>query len=215
MTFAEIVARVRKGVQRDDLVDEYPDFVNEALMEIQQKRSWSFMKTTLEPLTLLAGDKTVALPADFKEFQNIRPPVHLILEDPAQPLNSIYKPIEVVYEHEEQRRVWSFGGLVWTMRLFMERVGTTATLGMVVPAEEDINLRVKYFAYLPALVNDNDTSPFIDAFPHMVLSAAKQNAFSTINDPFKDQMEADFQARFADAVRQDAYSEVAGRELRM
>ncbi|MEI6196620.1 MAG: hypothetical protein WCS42_20070 [Verrucomicrobiota bacterium] len=65
MVFNDLIKRLTSGVQRDDLVDSYPGILNEALMEIQRRRSFQCMKKLDEfvipsgqrsvPLTLLAG----------------------------------------------------------------------------------------------------------------------------------------------------------------
>lgn len=212
MTFAQFKDRLHKGVLRDDLVDSYGDFTNEALKEIQDRRSFSFMKRRID-LTIPAGsgNETVALPAGFKELQK-RPAVHFITDDGG------LIPAEVVSEEEQLRRVWAFGGtpiMTWPPRIFFERNETGAVLGLVEPVTQPMNLRVKYYAFLPNLVEDTDTSPFIDNYLAMVLSKAKSIAFSGINDEASRLFDAEFEIKLASASRQDAYSEVAGRETRM
>jgi hypothetical protein len=49
----------------------------------------------------------------------------------------------------------------------------------------------------------------------MVLAKAKSIAFSDINDEASRLFDGEFEIKLAEAIRQDAYSEVAGRELRM
>lgn len=60
---AYLVSRVGKGILRDDLAASYPDFINEALIEIQNRRSFTMMKNTtfvsVQPGILTAGGNLV------------------------------------------------------------------------------------------------------------------------------------------------------------
>lgn len=61
--FAYVKTRVFQGVLRDDLTAQYGDFVNEALREIQNRRSWTWMKgttfVTVNPGVQAAGGNLV------------------------------------------------------------------------------------------------------------------------------------------------------------
>lgn len=226
MTFLGMRNLVYAGVKRDDLNASYGDFVNQAIREIENKRSWTQMKQTVE-VTLLANTFTVNLPADFKEMQNVRPPVHQkLIAGGIDPLTGlpisvdqiVWRPVSVVYEHQEIHRIWSFGGLVGYIRMFLEKNpdgSGTSILGLEVPAISNLTFRVKYYRYLPNLVNDTDTSPFIDAYPQMVLDKAKEIAFDSINDPYADRMAERFTTKFMEAAMQDARSDVTGRAMHM
>lgn len=65
LDFSYVKARVLQGILRDDLTAQYGDFVNEALREIQNRRSWTWMKNTVfltvNPGVLGAGGNTVPL----------------------------------------------------------------------------------------------------------------------------------------------------------
>ena len=220
MTFSKLQDRLYKNIQRDDfLVANSPDlnygtFINDGLQEIQKRRSWSYMKKSVD-LTIASGQNEIALPDDFKELQNVHSPVNVVLTDP-NVTGDVLKPVEVVYEEDELRRVWAFGGLVWTVRTFLERFGNSAKLRIVVPAAEDIKFRVKYFGYLPALSDDSDESVLEVTYPRMVLAKSKAVAFFEINDgEAESASNTEFEKQFAAAAIQDSRSDVSGRETRM
>lgn len=218
MNFAQFKTRLGLGVQRDDRASSYGDYVNEALREIQNRRSWTVMKKTtptsgvgLITIGPGSGNNTVSLPSDFKELQK-RSPVHYITDE------GNFIPAEVVTEAEQIRRVWAFNGTpvtTWPPRVFYERNASGAVLGIIEPTTQAMNFRVKYYAYLPDLSADSDTSPFITLYPKMVIAKAKAIAFSEINDEAAAGFENEFEKKWIEAVRQDAFSEVSGRELRL
>lgn len=157
-------------------------------------------------------DQVAVMPTNFKELQR-RQPVSFVSDDGS------FVPAEVVYEHQEIFRVWAFGGcpiITWPPRLYMDkRSDKQMVLGLLNPIDRQFNIRAKYFKYLPDLVADGDTSPFIDAYPEMVLDKAKAVAFSDINDESTALFEGAFERKLLDAIRRDAYSEVVGRDLHL
>ena len=212
MNFSDMQARLGIGVLRTDLAPSYGEFINEALMEIQNRRSWTCMKV-LELVTLGPSEEygIVALQSNFKELQP-EPAINYVTDDGG------LIPAKVVFLEQEIHRVWAWSGapmFTWPPRVFLIRQATETDIGIVEPLIEAINLSVGMFAYLPPLVNPTDLSPFITAYPMMVLAKAKSIAFSAINDPISNQFEIEFEAKFRTAAYQDAYSEVAGRRLRM
>jgi hypothetical protein len=220
MNFADMQAAVKQGVLRNDL--SYDGFVNAALREIQNRRSWSFMRTRAT-VTLLAGQTSVALPADYKELQNVRPAVTLAIQDPAVPGGAVAKPVNVVTESEQVRSAWNFDITMFPlMSVFLTEesdlttYGTQVkTLGIVIPGTQDLVFNVRYYRFFPDLVNDNDTNQFMIQYPEMVELKAKTKAFNRINDPAAGQTEQLFGEQFGVAMRQDAYKDTTGRENRM
>jgi hypothetical protein len=213
MDFADIKARISRGVQRADLAASYGDYVNEALREIQNRRSWTDMKFTVN-VALPASDNenTVTIASDFKELQKT-PAVYFVTDDGG------LIPAETVFESQQIYRVWVFWGtpiVTWPPRIFFERNGTSAVIGMVEPRTEDFNFRVDYFRYLPDLVNDTDTSPLLTAYPEMVLAKSKVIAFTDINDEEAMALhEGIYEKKFMEGARKDAYAEVRGRTLHL
>lgn len=209
---------------RADLASDYPNFINEALVEIQNRRSWTCMKVT-EPVTIQPGSgfQTAVLQNNFKELRHRGSAVNFVADDGG------FIPATIVFAEEEIWRVWAFGGapvFVWPPRIFLIRgapspdqlaagFSTSARLGILEPMIEAINLQVNMFAYLPLLVNPTDVSPLALAYPNMVLDKAKAIAFDGINDDEFNKAEAKFEKKFREAAYQDAFSENAGRVLRM
>ena len=220
MTKTELIELIDIGVLRYDLVAKYPTFLNLALREIQNLRSWSFMKKRdIFPIT--SGTSVLTLPANFKELQNLRPPVHIRLSDPSFG-TFVYKPVTVVTENQERARIWSFGAVTWDARLSLKKEGTTATLELVDLASEDLNFEVKYYQYLPDLTADSDESSIANAYPWMVVTKAKEHAFRAINDfTMVEAMREEFMSAdgkgglFREAVRQDSRVDIAGLDTRM
>jgi len=216
-TYKGMQDRLYRQVQRADLLADgmYGVFINEALREIQNRRSWSVMKNTVD-IHIPNGSATVSdFPTDFKEFQNLRPPMSIVLTDPSTD-SEVLKPIDVVDELQELRRVWNFGGLVWTLRVIADQNTGTTSVSIIVPAAEDLTLRMKYYRYLPLLTGDNDTNWFLQNFPRVVWSKAKANAFYEINDTkAEDDAGREFESELQRAMRQDAWSAVAGMSARM
>jgi hypothetical protein len=220
MTFAELQAAVKQGVLRNDL--SYDTLVNAALREIQNRRSWSFMRTRAM-VTLPAGQTSVALPADYKELQNVRPAVTLAIQDPAVPGGAVAKPVNVVTESQQVRSAWNFDLTLFplmTVFITQESSQTTPgtlinTLGIVIPGTQDLVFNVRYYRFLPDLVADGDSNQFTIQYPEMVELKAKTKAFNRINDPAAGQTEQLFGEQFLVAVRQDAYKDTTGRENRM
>jgi hypothetical protein len=223
MDFSDMQARLSRAVLRADLEPDYGNFINEAIVEIENMRSWTFMKVT-ETVVLGPGDgfEKAPLVSNFKELRRA-PAINFIADDGGM------IPAVTVFEEEEIFRVWAWGGapmFIWPPRVFMLRgpasptqlaTGQTiaASIGIIEPLIEQFNISVNLFGYLPLLVNDTDLSPFITAYPNMVLEKAKEIAFSGINDAAAAAAAAEFQRKYDKAASQDAYSEVAGRRLRM
>lgn len=297
--FTFLQARVNKGLQRDDLIDDVPNFINEALIEIQDRRSWRQQKHTTfvtitpgvlgsggnvvplgsvwpsssgtltfvisgfaigaryfynpgnstgisadgtnpisapdgfftavqESYTLLADaevamtvitaavisaglDQVAALPPDFKELQP-RTSVDYVTDD------GQYIPAEVVFEWQQIYRVWAFAGCpfgIWPPRVYYDRRDDKAILGILEPLTRHFNLRVKYYRYLPPLVNPTDVHPIAAQWPNMVINLAKAIGFRDINDPESEALRSQFEDEFVTAMRSDAYAETRGRDTHL
>ena len=211
-TFAQFKTRLAANVLRSDLTNFYGQYINEALQEIQNRRSWLQMKAEVN-LSVPVGDgrETVTLPANFKELQH-RTAVEYLADDGG------FIPADVVTEEQQIFRVWAFGGTpisTWPPRVFLLRQATSSLLGVLEPLIQPFNFRVRYYGYLPDLVADADMSPLINAYPQMVLAKSTSIAFTEINDPIAVEFETLYEKKLAEAVRQDAFSETAGRINRM
>lgn len=214
MTFTQLQARLYKTIQRDDFLatsdpdTNYGTFINEAIRECENRKSWTLMKQSVDSV-ITAGNSSVDLPADFKALQNLRPPVHLVLTD-------ILRPVNVTFAEVEYRRLWIMSGVPWEVQCWIERSADAATLNIGSQASEALTFRVKYYGYSPAMTDDAATNPLELAFPRMVMTKAKEIAFEAIND-FEAQAAAAaaFELLFIRASTQDNVSDVSGRETRM
>ena len=81
MNFGQMQGRLSTAVLRADLEPSYGDFINEALVEIQNRRSWTCMKVT-EPVALGPGPgfETVVLETNFKELRR-EPSINFVADD--------------------------------------------------------------------------------------------------------------------------------------
>jgi hypothetical protein len=230
MTFTDIIQRLTIGVLRDDLVSTYPSFINEALVEIQRRRSWQCMKqldfftipNNLSAIPLATNDNGAA--TNFKELTLQDSPIHLKAQDlvltpcDVWPLEKVLRRqarlisnsiLYSVYMHPDTTRRVS-------VPVYVQWTGGNPTLNILFAANGALPFQVSYYGYLPDLVvGTNETNEFTLHFPEMVVSKAKAIAFAAINDPMAADFEALFEKKFMEAAAKDAYQEIAGLQLRM
>lgn len=219
---SKLKARVKLGVQRSDVEaasSGYADFVNQAVKELCDKRSWDCMKTQ-DDFTILQNTKTIALPETFKELQPRNAngsPISYVLNDPSNP-GAVF-PVEGSFEAQEIRRLWQFGGLVsfWFghMRAYLKVDSSGAVLGIATPAPEALTFRVDYYGYLPDLEAEGDTSPLAEAYPEMVIAKAKELALASINDAAALGNAQYCEGKFREASAKESHAALAGLNLRM
>lgn len=234
MTVPQIIQRLTIGVMRDDLVPLFPDFVNEALIEIQRRRSWQIMRTRAQ-FTVKTGTSSVSLAVDdnsnttnFKELTGDQSPVHLLNAN----LDSLQVPCEVwtrekilrrqarlisnsllysVYSHPETaRRV--------QIPVWIDMLNEQPVLNILFNAQDNMPFIVSYYGYLAAPTNDGANTNhnyFTDFYSEMVVAKAKSLAFAAINDPAMADFEGVFEKKFKEAAANDAYHSIAGLFLRM
>lgn len=220
MNFLQLQARLYKTIQRDDFLSSndasvnYGTFINEAIQECGNRKNWTVMKATTD-LVITAGTSAVELPTDFKALQNLRPPLHIVFNDPNAG-GEILKPVNVTWAEVEYRRLWLVGGLAWDVQTWIERTSTTPILNIASQAGEDLTFRLKYYAYMPVLASDQATNPLELKYPRMVMAKAKEIAFEAINDwEAMAAAGAVFEQLFVRASTQDNIDDVSGREARM
>lgn len=232
MTLADIVARLTIGVMRDDLVALYPGFINEALTEIQRRRSWQCMRA-VNFFTILNGASTVSLlTADgavatrFKELSIGKSPVHLQF---TQAGSTLLTPCDVWPREKLLRRqarlisnsllysVYSNPSVALRTQVpvYVDWQAGQPVLNILFPAQSDLPFSVSYYGYLADLAANGDSNEFTLHYPEMVVNKAKAIAFAAINDPMASDLELLFEKKFTEAAAQDAYQAVAGMDLRM
>ena len=224
---SRLLARIGVGVLRSDLAaasnggnaaTPYIGYLNDALKEIQDMRSWTCMKKD-GVVTIAQGLKSVSMPGDFKELQpKIEgSPVNFILQDPNNP-GALFS-VPVIFEQQAIRKLFLFAGMgtYYGVRLqvFLKRDSTGVILGIEQPAFQDLNFRVSYMAYLPPVLLPTDTNPISDAWPAMVIAKAKALAFSDINDPASRDLEMVAVLKFKQASIEDSRADLVGRDFHM
>jgi len=212
MTLDQLNARMKLGVARPDLtVDgntDYSVFLNTAQREICKRRSWKFMKASAD-VTIPAGQTSVALPANFKELTRDKSPVQVVSGD-AAPV-----PVDVWTMEKLKRRVRS--QLSTQTACAVDFTFSPPKLETLIePSDEDLVFEISHYKYLDDLGPSNTSNALTNDYPEMLLARAKSLAFAAVND---DAMVADmeklFEKKFGEAAGHDAYSALAGIDLRM
>lgn len=230
MTFSDIIQRLTIGVLRDDLVSTYPSFINEALTEIQRRRSWQCMKqldlftvhNNATGVSLNTNDSGAA--TNFKELTLQESPIHLKAQDLTLTPCDVWTLEKVlrrqarlisnsilytVYSHPDTTRRVS-------VPVYVQWIGGNPTLNILFAASGDLPFQVSYYGYLPDLVvGSNETNEFTLRYPEMIVNKSKAIAFAAVNDPIAGDFEALFEKKFSEAAAKDAYQEIAGLQLRM
>lgn len=176
MNLSQILAQMAVTIDRPELADTYVDSVNRALREIQDLHSWDEMKKTASAGTVTAGSAFLDLPADFKELQNGRFPT--IVDE----LTSGGRHNYAVYSTTEIERLRA--SLRPSRHFILEqRSGAVTRLQLTEAKAEDLQVQVKYFAYLPEFVEGSITTHLLaTAYPNMVLSKSLSLFFQSLND---------------------------------
>jgi hypothetical protein len=208
MNLSDLNARMVLGVNRSDLADSggnYTQFLNDAQREICRMRSWQWMKEK-ETLTLTAGQTTLELPTNFKEFTSPNSPVHILVQ-------GLEIPVDVWTPEKHKRRVRSL--LSTQFACHLDDTVTPKVLNFVEDLTEDADFVVRFYGYLDDLSEDNPSNNLTTDYPDMLLAKAKALAFAAINDPVAADLETYFDLKFKPAAAADAYAQVAGTQLRM
>lgn len=222
-----LLRRLETGFDRDDLSDRYRDYINTALHEIYNQRSFQDMRHRVN-IVLPSGQIRVRLPADYKELATERSPISVIDQ-----YNNT-QPCDVLEQHQLERFNARFTGYPYPSygNVFPASLGLRTRLPVFIDeddqtkflsistnpqwtAGEDLNFQVTYYRYLPPLLEGTDTNGIVRKYFEMVVDKSKSIAFSDINDPIAEQFDKAFEKKMEYASKQDAYSRLAGRRLQM
>jgi hypothetical protein len=207
MNFTVLQAKVSKGVQRSDLATDIPDYINEAIREIEKRRSFTAMKAEAT-LTMSVGTSSATLPADFKELQNPREAVFI------QGTDGSLLPVEVVSREQELQKFATLGSGYYA-RVYLDTLGTVKTIKIAGAADGVFTFVVRYYKFLPDLATGTDTNFFTNEYPRLIITKAKSLALSEVNDPIVGELEMLFEKMYREAVADDAKRDVSGLSLRM
>lgn len=229
MTFSDLKTRVALGVQRSDLTATLPAIINEALREIQRRRSWVVMHN-VGNFTIPNGSSNKSLLTDdtptatnFKELTIETSPIHLKGSD------EVYTPCEVWTREKVLRRqarlisnsllysVYSHPNNTRRVQVpvYIDWEAGTPFINVLFSASSALQFAVSYFGYLADLSADGDRNELTDSYPEMVVNKSKAIAFAAVNDPMTEEFEVLYEKTFKEAAAQDAYKAVAGLDLRM
>lgn len=176
MNLAQILNQLAVTVDREDISGTYVDFVNQALVQIQDLHSWDEMKKTSVAGTILAGVTFLDLPADFKEFQNGRFPTIVDEATSGGRHNyAVYSVSEVEKLRPSLRPARHF--------VYEQRSGEVSRINLSEAKTEDLQVQAKYYAYLPELAEGDVTEHLLlSSYPNMVLSKTLSLVFQSLND---------------------------------
>ncbi len=181
LTFQSVIDKLTETIQRDDLVPDYLDFVNEAVHELALAHSFEQMKA-IGTGTVAPGTTRAQLPPDFKELQDGRYPV----------FDSVAGSLVPVFTRPEIEKLLGNSnalGFVPPICYIYTQDFTAgqASFNLDLPAPDPNNvshlLTMNYFAY-PAIQTDpTQTTPLITYYFNMVFQKSASLAFDSINDP--------------------------------
>lgn len=213
----------------EPLMGTIPALINEALNQIQQRRSFNCMRTTF-PFTLnvsgsALGPYTQVLPANFKESQSgyttlrnvsteqyIGAPWRIWTKQEVQRNNLLGVNVSdrMAYIDQDSTGVWT---------MYFPGPLTQGYLTPIPDFEFDI------FAYLPAVAADTDENDLMRKYPMLVIEYAKWLVFSLGSDDESKTAKVDamsmingrpgFPGYFAQASNDDASHKIRGRTSRM
>jgi hypothetical protein len=227
MTLCDIINRVRLGVQRDDLGDQYRNFVNEAIAELEKLRDWSWSHT-LTVINWPQGAATQHMPLDFKAFGEI--PAAFVIDPAYNPPNKW--PVRLEHRSKFYNTgllagpYWSSspntgvnGWGAYTPRanfpMWYDFIDGLGTLGLVGPPNLPISFEVSYYRKQPTLLDNSASNPFTVNEPLLVIAKAKAIAFSAINDPLAATFLQETDYLYKLARERDERIRLAGVRLRM
>lgn len=213
MNLGEMKALVHHATKNDVLLGVFPTLINQALRQIQQRRSFRNMKRTLQ--TLVGGGYSVGvLPPDFKEPQR-----------GTHPLRVSDSTVDSNYRHawkliSKQEASWINGrGLGYNVAYLDTTDGVNWSVNLTAPAASNIYCFLDSYVFSLDLTSDADTHYLITNYPQMVLEKTKSLAFA-LEDAEKNQRnleisEMRFLEEFKVAAADDSSREVSGRNFRM
>jgi len=220
MTLADMQSLVHHATKKDGLLGAIPTLMNDALKQIQQRRSWSCMKNMIT-LTIPSGQSSVALPATFKCPQRGKNPLK-----GSNPLSVVGYVPWVLVTKQELERLQMIGQTTTDRRASIFQEGGVWKLtmagylaGFVFSAPYDTTFNLDAYSYLPKLTAAADTNDFLEQYPQMVLELTKELVYALDDSDDNDDAIQRAHSRYDDEFQRcsidDANREVSGRDIRM
>lgn len=219
LTFEDIRRRVKIGVDRDDLEDLYNDYINQAIREVENRRSFSYMKKSA-PVTINPNEQTVSMPDDFKELVRQTSPIVRVtdtnLGTPA------ITPCAIYSRQRLESMNSSFGTLIAQTSGREQKVSILVDvdadkwfISLLSPSLEVINFRVNYYGYSERLTDNDAEHPLFTYYPNLVVAGTKYMIFQDINDPQKNETEQEFERQLLKAKGTDSIISFSGFDSHM
>lgn len=192
-----------------------------ALKYIQQRRSWSCMKTALPTIVMTAPATSIELPSNFKELQTGDAPIRVMCTEVglARPIPCI---VMTKREIERDYSKFAYGVLsTWyrfqTQRLpvYMDQSGGVWTINIIFQPQPALNFLVDCYSFLPTPQANDDTNFFLSNYEEMAMAKAKEIVWASVNDEFAEEQAALFSREFKRAAHDDSYRLTRGVEMRM
>lgn len=216
MNLKDLIHVLEVGVNRNDLEGDYPNWVNQALLSITQDNNWNCMRTS-DDFTILTGQTSVALSSDFKGLTQKRSPVGLV--DSASGGRIMPCDVRFLEDIERPNAFLSIPRSTTFTRfgpdVYLHNDGNRWFLNVIDATSQDLVFRVKYFRFLPKLINDTDSNHMTETYPEMVKAKVRSVGFEEIGDPMAATAEATYELKKKKAINHDRRAWLAGRRLQM
>lgn len=209
MNLGELISLAHHAAKVDALYGAIPGFVNDTLRDIQQRRSWLCMRAT-ESVTISSGTSSANLNSLFKEPRGGKHSLRGLDSSTGS-----YIPWELLARQElEDLNVIGLGAA--ERRAYIDFGSGVQTLNLPENAAEDLTFELQSYRFLADLSDDSDTNYFTTNYPQLVLEGVKARLLAADDDTQRaDLAEIRFAQQFTSASRDDAYRQVAGRNIRM
>lgn len=229
MTLEEAVSIVNQATKLDATLGLYPRYINTALREIQQKRSFFGMQRTIE-VTIPAQQEYALLPDTYKEPQ--RGPHPLRGRTSQEP--SGFTQWRLLTKQEVKEVFNAVGGFAtgwggsWGYN-WDDAAGRIAyvdyrsednafALYLPGPPQQNLTLHFDVYSFLDDLVNPTDTNWLMQQYPQCVLHRTRALLWEMEDDSPEGEAKAEvaqarFEREFQRASYDDASRRFAGRSV--
>lgn len=217
MNKGDLIRYLERSVNRPDMEDAYPDWINQGLRSIYQDHSFLCMK---DRITVVIPNQatSVALPNNFKELQAERSPIYMQGQDGS------LLPCHITREATERRLLTANQTIVVPtnpstlfrdLPVWLDWDANDAFLHLLYPTTGDTSFVIKCFNYLTDLEADTDQNYITRFYVEMVKTKVAAVAYEELRDPEWRDQEALYVERLKKAKADDLYRAQKGRITQM
>lgn len=218
MTLAKLKRMLSESFMRTDLEHNYTDWINRALLKIQEDEDWSPMRE--RPSVIIESGTSSVLVPRFKALTAEPRPIHvrrpgereafpcelLSFEKAKSYRSTTYFPPNMVTAYAPRSGV----------PVFFEYSGEDRMLCITAIAAENLEFLVSCYMFQPALEADEDGNFLTRQYPDMVEAKALSIAFRRVNElELSAAYEAAYQQFLREARNADYRRKNQGRPIRM